>query len=90
MGAIIDAAVRHGVIIELNCQQLRLDLDWRNVRKAIEAGVRICISPDAHNLEELDYTKLGVGMARKGWCEPRNVLNTLSARDVEKIFRAKR
>jgi DNA polymerase (family 10) len=90
MSAIIDTAARHGVIIELNCQPLRLDLDWHNVRKAIEAGVRICICPDAHRLDELDYTELGVGMARKGWCEPRHVLNTLSARDVEKIFQAKR
>jgi len=88
--AVITAAARHGVIIELNCQPLRLDLDWHSVRKAIEAGVRICICPDAHNLEELDFTELGVGMARKGWCEPRHVLNTLSAKDVEKIFRAKR
>ncbi len=85
--AIIDAAAKHNVIIELNANPFRLDLDWRHLRKAIEAGVLTSINPDAHRLENLDFTELGVGLARKGWCEARHVLNTRTIKEADALFK---
>jgi len=86
MDKIIDAAARNNVVIELNANPFRLDLDWRYIKKAVEKGVLISINPDAHRLGNMDYAELGVGLARKGWCEPRHILNCLNVSEVEKIL----
>ena len=86
MEAIIQAAAQHGIIIELNANPFRLDLDWRYIKKALDKGVLISINPDAHSLNDMKFVELGVGLARKGWCEPRHVLNSYSATEVKKIF----
>jgi DNA polymerase (family 10) len=54
---------------------MRLDLDWRLCRYAKEKGVTIAINPDAHNIEGLRDVYYGVGIARKGWLEKRDILN---------------
>lgn len=90
MDAVIKAAAKYQVVIELNSHPYRLDLDWRYIRKAIDAGVMISINPDAHRMENIKFTELGVGIARKGWCESRNVLNTYSRNDVLEILKRKR
>jgi DNA polymerase (family 10) len=82
LDAVLLAAAVRGVAVELNADPHRLDLDWRFVRQARAKGVRVSIGPDAHTLEGLDHTALGVGMARKGWLEPSDVLNAGSADDV--------
>jgi len=74
--AVFAAAAAGNKIIEINAHPARLDLDWRRVRPAIEAGVRLAISPDAHDLEgfaDLDY---GVSVARKGWATAEDVINS--------------
>lgn len=81
--AVIDAAAAHGVAIEINADPHRLDLDWRHVRYAAERGVVIPINPDAHSTAGLDSVAYGVNVARKGWLEPRQVLNTWTADEVE-------
>jgi len=86
MEAVISAAAEHGVIIELNANPFRLDIDWRYLKRALDAGVMTSINPDAHRLSNLDYTDLGVGLARKGWCEADHVLNTRSAENIARIF----
>ena len=86
MDAIIDAAAKYDVIIELNANPLRLDIDWRFIKQAVKSGVMISINPDAHNLTNLDYIELGGGIARKGWCTAEDVLNTQTAEEVERIF----
>jgi DNA polymerase (family 10) len=50
----------------------------------------ISINPDAHRMENMEYAELGVRMARKGWCESRNILNTHSLKDVQDILGRKR
>jgi len=67
MDAIVAAAARHGVALEINAHPMRLDLDWRFLRQAKAAGCRFAINPDAHVLEELKVLRFGVGVARKGW-----------------------
>ena len=85
--AIIDAARDANVVIELNANPHRLDLDWRYVRYALDQGVVIAINPDAHRIEDYDYVEIGVGVARKGWATPEQVLNTWTANQVANFFK---
>ncbi len=80
---IFRAALEHGVIMELNASPARLDLDWRHLKRAKEMGLIVSINPDAHRVEDLDDTKLGVAIARKGWLEKKDVFNTRTRREVE-------
>jgi len=81
---IIDAALANQVIIELNASPWRLDMDWRHWRKAAERGLLCSINPDAHATEQLDYFRVGVGAARKGWLTRENVLTTRPLAEVKK------
>ncbi len=84
--AIIDAASDYGKCIEINAHPSRLDLDWRMCKYAKEKGVKISINPDAHVVDGLLDVRFGVGIARKGWLEKKDVLNTLDANQVKKYF----
>jgi len=84
--AVINAAADYGKMIEINAHPLRLDLDWRWCKYAKEKGVLIPINPDAHNAEGLRDTFYGVGVARKGWLEKKDVVNTYNTSEVEKLF----
>jgi DNA polymerase (family X) len=87
MKTIIDAAAEHGVILELNASPFRLDMDWRYLKQAKEKGVMISIDPDAHSAKGLYEVFYGIGIARKGWLEPDNVVNTRDVKDVKALFR---
>ncbi len=78
---VFDACVANRVAVEINANCRRLDLDWRYVRKARDRGVMLSIGPDAHRIDGLDFMKYGVGIARKGWLEPGDVLNCLGVDD---------
>ncbi len=73
--AIFAKAAELGVAIEINADPQRLDLDWRLVRSATDAGVIISIGADAHNTAGMTNMDLGVGLARKGWLTEDRVLN---------------
>jgi DNA polymerase (family X) len=90
MGAVIEKAGETGVAIELNADPHRLDLDWRYLHEAKRRGAQVEIGPDAHSVAALDYTSLGVSMARKGWLEASDVLNAREADDVLAFARARR
>ncbi len=81
---IIDCAAATGTVIELNCNPMRLDMDWRYWKKAREKGVRCSINPDAHRVEQLQYLSYGVRLARKGWLTKDDVVNTMGLGDVER------
>ncbi len=85
--AIIAAAAQHNVAIEINASPYRLDMDWRHIKKARDQGVKIAINTDAHRITQLDYINLGIGMARKGWLEPQDVINTLDTNAAASYFR---
>jgi DNA polymerase (family X) len=82
MRTIIDAAARTGTIIELNASPYRLDIDWRYMKHAREKGVMISINPDAHAAAGLSEIFYGIGIARKGWQEKKDVLNTRTAAEI--------
>jgi DNA polymerase (family 10) len=79
---VLDEAIRLGVIIELNANPHRLDLDWRDLRRAYGRELMISINPDAHAPEGLMDVTYGVGSARKAWIAPRQVLNTRGVDDI--------
>lgn len=72
---VIDAAIANRVIIEVNANPRRLDMDWRLWRRAAERGLMCSINPDAHRTEQLSYFEAGVNVARKGWLTKEQVLN---------------
>lgn len=76
MEAVIDAAVRLGVAVEINSQPHRLDLHDVHAKLAHERGARIVISSDAHSRLALGYLRWGVLVARRAWLQPADVLNT--------------
>ena len=86
MRKVIRAAGDHGVVIELNANPMRLDLDWRLCPLAVQLGVPLSINPDAHSIEGIADVQWGVGIARKGWLRPGDVFNTKSVKEMEKVL----
>ncbi|MCP2239625.1 DNA polymerase/3'-5' exonuclease PolX [Thermoanaerobacterium thermosaccharolyticum] len=84
---VIDSAAEYGKIIEINSSPYRLDLDWRYIKYAKEKGVKFAICPDAHRIEGLDDIKYGISIARKGWLEAKDVINTYDFDALNKIFK---
>ena len=76
MEAVIDAAARHGVAIEINCQVHRLDLNDVHAKLARDRGVPLVISSDAHSRHAFGRLRWGVMVARRAWIQPADVLNT--------------
>lgn len=74
---VLKTACDYGVSVELNANPHRFDIDWRQLPKAKELGVKISINPDAHTVEGLSVVPFGVGIARKGWLSKEDVLNTM-------------
>ena len=80
--AIVDAAARHGVAIEINAQVDRLDLNDVNAKLARDRGVPLVISTDAHSRSALGAMRWGVLVGRRAWLTPSDVLNTRSFADL--------
>jgi len=76
LAAVVRAALEHGVMLEVNAQPERLDLDDVRCRAAIEGGARITIGSDAHSTDELALLPFGVDQARRGWARQADVANT--------------
>ncbi|MCD1294698.1 DNA polymerase/3'-5' exonuclease PolX [Methanocella sp. CWC-04] len=74
---VIEAAIDHGKVLEVNSYPDRLDLSDENVKKAMDAGAMVCIDTDSHSLTELDFLEYGVGNARRGWAPKSRVLNAM-------------
>jgi DNA polymerase (family 10) len=90
MDAVIAEAAKLGVILEINSHPQRLDLDWRLCKPAKEKGCTFAICPDAHRIEGLRDTYYGVGVARKGWLEARDIVNTRPVKDALRLLSARR
>jgi len=75
--ALLAVAQETGTILEVNAMPNRLDLDDVHVRRAVERGVKLAISTDSHRSDGLATIVLGLGMARRGWAEARDVVNTM-------------
>ncbi len=82
MQRIMQAARDKGCFLELNAHPDRLDLNDRHCRMARDMGVGVVISTDAHSTTDLEFMRLGVAQARRGWLSASDVLNTRSLEDL--------
>ncbi|MFA5784569.1 MAG: DNA polymerase/3'-5' exonuclease PolX, partial [Phycisphaerae bacterium] len=87
MEAVVKAAAERGVMLELNSHFDRLDLDDMNCKMAKDNGVMIVISTDAHRTGHFDFMEFGIGQARRGWLEAKDILNTRPLAEVKKILK---
>jgi DNA polymerase (family X) len=78
---VIEKAAAKGVALEVNADPHRLDLDWRDLKRVRDGGVMVSIGADAHNLAGIGHVDYGIGIARKGWLGPSDILNTRSAEE---------
>jgi DNA polymerase (family 10) len=83
---VIDACAANQVIIEINANPLRLDLDWRWHQYAISRGVLLSINPDAHRKEGFNDMKYGTLIARKGGLSKENCLNAMNLEQISVLF----
>jgi DNA polymerase (family 10) len=81
---LMEAAKKYGKALEINAYFERLDLDDIRCRKAKEMGIRVGIGTDSHHLDQMWMISLGVAVARRGWLETKDVLNTLSLKEILK------
>ena len=79
---VFSACADYGVCLEINSQPERLDLLDVYCRKAKEAGIKMVISTDAHTADDLDFMRFGIGIARRGWLEKDDILNTRPQNDL--------
>jgi DNA polymerase (family X) len=82
---IIDACAEHNVVIEVNANPRRLDMDWYWIDYALDKGVLISIDPDAHDVAEFDNCRYGVLAAQKGGATSKDNLSSFSLREFEEF-----
>ena len=81
---VIDACAANNVIVEINANPYRLDMDWSHIPYAMSKGVMISINPDAHSIFEIDNIRWGVSAARKGGLTRDMTWNAMPLRNIEK------
>jgi DNA polymerase (family 10) len=83
--ALIAVCARTGTFLEINANPKRLDLRPEHARAAINAGVKLCISSDAHTTGGLDVLRYGVDTARRGWATKADIVNTRTWPQIRKL-----
>ena len=86
--AIFEFCKKHDKAIEINSWPSRLDLPDIMVKQAILRGVKLVINSDAHAIWQMDMMKFGVSVARRGWAEKKNILNTLGYKEFMKWLKS--
>ena len=86
---LIDSCIANEVVMELNANPLRLDMDWTWIPYAMEKGLKVSINPDAHNLKGIRDIRYGVLSARKGGLTKNNCLNTKSIAEFDLWIQSK-
>jgi DNA polymerase (family 10) len=87
---IFERAGQRGVMIEINGNPNRLDLDWRHLKRALDYGVLLSIHPDAHSISEYNALISGTWVARKGGLSKRDIFNTRSVEEIAAHFAARK
>jgi DNA polymerase (family 10) len=83
---IIDAAKQTDIRLEINSFPDRLDLDDIHIKQAKDHHVRFVLGTDSHSVQHLDFIRFGIATARRGWLEKKDILNTSSVKEIEKII----
>jgi len=87
---VIDACAANHVVIEINANPLRLDLDWRYHRYALEKGVLLSVNPDAHRMEGFRDMRYGIYVGRKGGLEAKQCLNAFNLAEITDYFNGRK
>ena len=90
LDSVLRACASFGVVVEINANPRRLDLDWRWHQRAVDMGCRLCINPDAHSIQDLDHMRWGIAAARKGGLSPASVLNCANREQIADYFASRR
>ncbi|MBA7713129.1 DNA polymerase/3'-5' exonuclease PolX [subsurface metagenome] len=86
MEAILQAAAKNNKVLEINAMPERLDLNDIHAFRARELGIKLAIETDAHSVAHFSFMRFGVAVARRAWCEPQHVLNTLGLEELLPLF----
>ena len=87
--AILQAARKTGTVMEIDAQPGRLDLKDKHIHRARELGVKLVIDSDSHATEQFGNLGLGVSMARRGWCEAKDILNTRALKEFKAALKGR-
>lgn len=87
---VIEACAETGTALEVNCHYDRLDLNDIYCKRAKDAGAMVAISTDSHHVDHMWMIELGIGIARRGWLEAKNVINTLPLNKLKAFCKKKR
>jgi DNA polymerase (family 10) len=85
--AVFRAAIKHDKALEINAMPNRLDLKDIHIYRARELGVKLIMGTDAHSTAHLSLMRFGVGIARRGWCQAKDILNTRSTKEMLAFLR---
>jgi DNA polymerase (family 10) len=88
--AMFRAAAKYNKIMEINAMPDRLDLKDTHAFRARELGVKLAIGTDAHDVAHLGLMRFGIGVARRAWCEPQHILNTLPLEELLAVLGSKK
>lgn len=86
-GKVFEAAAANRKVMEINCQPSRLDLNDELIFRAKDCGLKFCISTDSHALSDLDSMRYGLGQARRGWLEKKDIVNTYPYFRLKEVFK---
>ncbi|MBI2107954.1 DNA polymerase/3'-5' exonuclease PolX [Candidatus Woesearchaeota archaeon] len=87
LDAVFDKAKETGTILEVNAYPERLDLKDVHVKAAVKAGVKLAISTDAHQSDQLGFMRFGIATARRGWVQKKDVINANSLKEMLKLLK---
>jgi DNA polymerase (family 10) len=73
--------------LEINCDPMRLDLPDILVKEAVKLGVKTTMGTDSHHFEHMDNMQYGISVARRGWAEKKDIINTLSLSVFERMIK---
>ena len=86
MEAVFKSALQYNKALEINAMPDRLDLKDIHIQRAQKLGVTLVMGTDAHALAHLKFMTFGIGVARRGWCQPEQILNTQPLEEILKLL----
>lgn len=84
---VLKVAKQFGIVLEINSSPERLDLKDEHIKRTKEAGVKMAINSDAHEISQLKLNNLGIAQARRGWAEKKDIINTESVDKLLEYFK---
>ncbi len=84
---IFEFCLKHDKWVEINADPMRLDLPDTLVHEAVKLGVKLTLGTDSHHKDGLNNMPFGVSVARRGWCEKKDIINTMSLEEFEDVLK---